>query len=186
MKQLADRLGWTLHTIEEDGKDSPEGTPFEIIWLSVDQSSAIHWIEDQLLQVRYIAITGPTRRNTEGLLRDSMEFHTTDSTVDLFDGTRDFDALTNAVRALSIQCQGPYDAKLFALLRWSAHDPHPIVRRVAMLVASTIKWPEIEPLVEYVQEHDLDETVRAESAEVLKIIRDRATRADSTYDTDNE
>jgi hypothetical protein len=186
MKQLAERLGWTLHAVQDGEPDAPDGAPFEIIWISVDQKSAIHWIEDHLLQVNYIGITGPSRAQTEVLLRDVMEIHSPDSMTDLFDSARDADSLMNSVRMLSIQCQEDYNPQLFALLRWAANDPSPIVRRVTLLTASTINWAEIDPLVQYVHDHDADETVRAEAAEVLSIIRSRAARAATTDESGGE
>lgn len=186
MKQLAERLGWTLHAVQEGEPDAPEGVPFEMIWISVDQKSAIHWIEDHLLLVNYIGITGPSRAHTEVLVRDALDVHSPDSMTDLFDSARDADSLMNSVRMLSIQCQGDYDPQLFALLRWAANDPSPIVRRVTLLAASTISWAEVDPLVQYVRDHDLDETVRAEAAQVLDIIRSRATRAATSEETGGE
>ncbi|MCX4969417.1 HEAT repeat domain-containing protein [Streptomyces sp. NBC_00654] len=186
MERIAAGLDWTVHRVVERTKGEPDGVPFEIIWLSNDQESAIHWIEDHLLQVDYIAITGPSRLHTAETLSNIIEFHTPTSMVDLFSSTRDGDALMDAVRLLSIQCQEQFDHKLFSLLRWAVNDPTPIVRRVALVVASTIEWEQIEPLVQYVHDHDLDELVRFESGEVLKIIRDRAAHTGSGNRTGSE
>nr|PPQ56748.1 hypothetical protein C5F59_08760 [Streptomyces sp. QL37] len=170
MEQLAKQLGWTHHRTTQRG----EQAPFEITWLAPDRGAAIHWIEDHLVRVDYLLVQGPAIAPTVSSLKSRIDFHSSESLQEVFDGTRDSSALMDALHALGVYCSGPFDPDLFALFRWSMHDPDPLVRRVALLTASLTDWPEFIPLVNYVRTHDPSESVRAQAETIFDVMSTRA------------
>ncbi|MFE7126902.1 hypothetical protein [Streptomyces sp. NPDC057617] len=166
IEHLAEQLDWTYHQKTPKG----EQTPFEIIWLSTDRGAAIHWIEDHLIRVDYLLIQGPDVDPTLGELESRLDLHSSESLQDLFDGTRDGSAVMDALHVLGVHCSGPFEPDLFALFRWSMHDPDPLVRRVALLMVSLTNWNEFIPLLDYIRKHDSVESVRAQAETIFDVM----------------
>ncbi|PUB21620.1 HEAT repeat protein [Promicromonospora sp. AC04] len=163
----ASRNGWTL--VDAGAQD---GEPFEQIWVPADLEAGIHWVEDDLFKVSYLAVEGPDAERMVASLRAELPLHTVTSLTEA--GSQGSDALMKALRMLGIQCVGqPFDADSLALLRRALADPEPMVRRTALLAASIMDWPELEVLLEHVSLHDDDALVRDEAAETLDILRAR-------------
>ncbi|MFC8798765.1 HEAT repeat domain-containing protein [Promicromonospora sp. NPDC057138] len=167
----ASRNGWTL--IDAGPQD---GTLFEQIWVPADLEAGIHWVEDDLFKVDYIAVEGPDRERAVASLRAELPLHTAASLAEA--GSQSIDALIKALRMLGIQYKDqPVDADALDLLRRALADPEPIVRRTALLAAALLDWPELEAPLEHASLHDDDAVVRDEAAETLDILRDRIERA---------
>lgn len=167
----ASQNGWTL--IDAGAQDSE---PFEQIWVPAGLEAGVHWVEDDLFQVNYLAVEGPDRDRAVASLRTELPLHTTASLAE--SGKQGGDALMKALRMLGIQCAGePSDDDSSALLRRGLADPEPIVRRTALLAASILDWPELEAPLEQISQHDGDVVVRDEAAETLDILRTRLEQA---------
>jgi len=167
IEQLAERSGW-LHFRSIEGG---EYIPFEGTWVTPDGGAAIHWIEDEANGVHYLAVEGPDPEPALDVLRSELDLYDDASLAELFDRTRDAVALMEALRILGVHNWGPFDPDHFALFRWAMHDPEPLVRRVALTSAANTRWPEIEPLLEHLREHDPVPSVRDRAATMLAALR---------------
>jgi hypothetical protein len=137
----------------------------------------IHWIEDRNFQVDYLAVEGDGAESFANLLRDELPLHSDRSLAQMTADTRDDMALMRALRRLGVHCAGrEFDSVWYDLLRWTLHDPEPLVRRNALLAASVLNWPQLVPLLISVRDIEKDPTVRQEVVATLEIVRDRIAR----------
>lgn len=172
IEQLADSLSWIHYRTTE----ASEQTPYEAIWMAPESGAAIHWIEDHLIHVDYLLLQGPDIDPSINALKSRLALHTADSLRETFDETRDAPALLDALYDLGVHCSGQFDPELFALFRWTLHDPDPLVRRVSLLAASMTNWSEFIPLLDYVRNHDREELVRLEAQTVFEVMSTLETR----------
>ncbi|GAA3184466.1 hypothetical protein GCM10017688_44080 [Streptomyces ramulosus] len=169
MHRLADQLNW----IPVDLGPSDNAQPHEEVWALGDYRTAVHWIEDDAFRVHYIAVEGESRAQAVSDIRNHVEVHTSASLAGLVTGERDTLAVMDSLRMLAMQSSEEFDPEIFAMVRWALNDPEPAVRRVALLASSIMPWAQLDPLLEYVSRHDLDEAVRTDAREALAIFRDR-------------
>jgi hypothetical protein len=168
-EKLAESLKWTHYETVEGG----EGAPHEVIWISADRGAAVHWIEDNLVRVKYFLVKGGHPGPTVDLLRSHVDVHDSRSLQEAFDGTRDSGALMDGLHMLGAHCSGVFDAELFALFRWALHDPDPLVRRVALLTVAMTSWREVLPLLDYIRKDDPVASVRAQAETVFDVMKSR-------------
>jgi hypothetical protein len=163
VERLAGKAGWR-HGRTHDG-------PLEIIWLSPERETGIHWIEDDTMMVRYLVVEGPAAEPTAAFIRDEMDVFDTSSFVEYFAGLDDEIDVMNAVRMLGVHCaRSPFEPNLYPLFRDALAHPVPLVRRIAMLAVAVVRWPEFEPLLAHLSTNDLDADVRDEAIETLAIL----------------
>jgi hypothetical protein len=195
IQAFAEKSGWTPVDVSQ-----PEGPIEELAWVLglVDADSpedtaavepmVVHWVEDHIFQVDYLAVEGDLAESFADSLRDALPLHSDRSLSQMTADTRDDMALMRALRRIGMQHAGrEFDSVSYDLLRWALHDPEPLVRRNALLAASILDWAELVPLLASVIDAEKDHTVRDEAATTLDIVRDRiagqgATPADGGDD----
>ncbi|MEU5213458.1 HEAT repeat domain-containing protein [Streptomyces sp. NPDC020742] len=176
MHRLAEQLNWIPVALDPSDDDQI----FEEVWALGDYGTAVHWIEDDVFRVHYIAIEGESASQVTAEIRDNVEVHTPSSLTDLAISQRETSDVMDSLRMLAIQSSEEFNPALFAVIRWALNDPEPVVRRVALLASSIMSWKQLDPLLEYLSQHETDEVVRAEARESLKIFRDRITNSPTT------
>ncbi|MFF9479726.1 HEAT repeat domain-containing protein [Streptomyces sp. NPDC014733] len=176
MHDLAEQLNW----VPVDLEPSDNAQLHEEVWALGDYRTAIHWIEDDVFRVHYIAVEGESSAQVISEIRNHVEVHTSASLADLATGERDTLTIMDSLRMLAMQSSEDFDPEIFAVVRWALNDPEPVVRRVAVLASSIMPWRKLDPLLEYVSRHDPDEAVRADAREALTIVRDRFQDSSTT------
>ncbi|MFD7900068.1 HEAT repeat domain-containing protein [Streptomyces sp. NPDC059743] len=161
-------LGLTRH---DAPSSESERVPNEEIWLSSDERSAVHWIEDDLIGVSYIAVRGTdviplSERIRSKLPTDDVAQLRSRAMVD-----RGPDALIDTLYRTAVVADSGYDPEAFSLLRWGLNDPDSLVRRVALLAISITGWPEFTGLLDEVSANDPVDEVRDQAERVRDLLQ---------------
>lgn len=168
----------TLDDIEEAALDldwlflrnwpASEERPYEDLWVDRDEQTSIHYIDDHLVSVQYLLISGPDARTVETEAREAL------STCGPADATNAWQhASTRAERVEAVYllalATDPADYTSAAeLLRAAASDGDPEVRRAVILAATYVGWPELRAVLAELEERDPDESVRRDARFALE------------------
>jgi hypothetical protein len=148
-----------------------EEAPTEEIWLTADAETAVHWIEDELIGVGYIAVRGADAAHLAKRIQAEMP---TDGIAQLrarAAADRDPDLLIDTLYRTAVAACFGFDPEAFALLRWGLNDPDPLIRRVALLSVSILGWGSFADLLEEVSNHDPVGEVRDQAARVRQLLQ---------------
>jgi hypothetical protein len=165
-------LGWDLDWVFEDlvGGD---GQPEEKIWLTEDERSSIHFIEDHVLNVNYIAVEGEKKEKIAAQIRARLRALDMDDLERLFDEAEDADDWIAAIYRVAASTSGTCDAELLSFYRRALEHDDPEVRRAAIYAMAYPAWKEFRPILEETKAKDPDPRVRDYAAEMLTELETR-------------
>jgi hypothetical protein len=171
---MARAQGWTLE--QAGGPDAYQ--PYMSTWSVNDASSAVHYVEDDLLSNCYVVITGSRADHAAVIVERNL------STV------RPADALARLERETTQQgraqalsdlviasCPDTVDARVLEALRRVLRDPLSGVRRTAIACCAYLTWHELDAVLEPIASHDPDGDVQQFASDTLAIIRRHRTSA---------
>ncbi|MDI2128144.1 HEAT repeat domain-containing protein [Yinghuangia seranimata] len=148
-----------------------EQAPNEAIWLTSDANTVIRWVEDDLIDVTYIAVLGADAEAVAERIRTAMP---TDDVAQLRAraiADRDPGLLIDVLYRTAVVAWSGYDREAFALLRWGLHDPDPLLRRAALVAVSITRWHAFAEVLQDIRTHDPDDEVRDQAARVHELVR---------------
>ncbi len=161
-QDLALAAGWRLHAVV--GED---GVPYEEIWSVDEDTSSVHYVEDDLLGVASVLTMGERAAELAEYVARHLPTLTREEVLVWAYAVEDAEERREALGYLAaIAPREPLDA-FAAVLQSALDDPRPEVRRAALFVCAYLSWPTLVPLVEAVRDNDPDETTRADAARVL-------------------
>ncbi|MFJ2877433.1 HEAT repeat domain-containing protein [Streptomyces sp. NPDC087272] len=158
-------LGLTRHATQTDQP------PEEEIWLTDDSETAVHWINDDLLDVSYIAVRGVNAATLAEEIRSKIPMDDIPQLQARAITDRDSDALIDTLYRTAIVACSNYDPQAFALLRWGLYDPDPLIRRVSLLAVSITGWENFIPTLDEISKQDPVDEVRDQAARVLDMLK---------------
>ncbi|MEU8138818.1 HEAT repeat domain-containing protein [Streptodolium elevatio] len=147
-----------------------EQAPNEAIWLTPDAGTVVRWVQEDLIDVRYVAVLGADAVALAERIRTAIP---TDDIARLRAramADREPDVLIDVLYRTAVVAWSGYDTEAFALLRWGLHDPDPLIRRVALLAVSITGWNEFAGLLDEVSAADPDDDVRDQAARVRELV----------------
>ena len=162
------RLAWDLDWDIYDIIRGDDRTPFEKVWLANGDRTAIHYVEDRLIGVRYLRIEGEGQAEIAPRIRANVGVYDRAEITAMFDSVGDDRALVRALRHMGTAAQP--DAANFEWLdrfREAAGHPNPVVRRAVVLAAVYTGWPELRPLIQSLASVDPAPRTRARARSAL-------------------
>ncbi|MFJ1615820.1 HEAT repeat domain-containing protein [Streptomyces sp. NPDC088251] len=161
-------LGLTRHAAYAAETDQPSE---EEIWLTGDAKTAAHWIDDELLDVSYIAVRGVNAAALAESIRSELPMDDIQQLQARVIADRDPDVLIDTLYRTAIVAYSNYDPQAFALLRWGLNDPDPLIRRVSLLAVSITGWENFVPALDEISKKDPVDEVRDQAARVLDALK---------------
>lgn len=157
--------GWRPHAVVDQ-----EGAPYEEVWSVDDDTSSVHYMEDDLLGVASVVTMGERAAELTEYLARHLPSLTRDEILVWAYAVEDAGERRQAIGYVAASAPNePLDA-VAAVLESALEDPHPQVRDAALFACAYLSWPTLVPLVEAVRDNDLDESVRANATHVLDVM----------------
>ncbi|MFB7281453.1 hypothetical protein ACFCZV_30645 [Streptomyces hydrogenans] len=164
---VLDSLSLSRHELPATGDSSPQG---EVIWVTGDETTAMQWVHEDLLDVSYIAVRGAGAAEWAERIGQVVPLDGPELIRGRIVSERDTDSLIDGLfRAAVVACHG-FDETVFSLLRWASYDPDPLIRRSALLGVSIVRWTEFSTLLDDVATNDPEGDIREQAARVGSLL----------------
>jgi hypothetical protein len=160
---LARQLGWELGLTIPATRDHP----FEKVWLTAGDRTAVHYIEDFLLKIAYLQIESADSAAAEQAIRAVIHAPTRDTIKDILREATTRDEKIDAIYRLALLAPGQFDDAMFRLFESSMGDADPEVRRAAVFGTAYVAWREFRQPLERLAKSDPDPAVRDFAGEML-------------------
>jgi hypothetical protein len=141
--------------------DPPDRShPYEEIWLSPDERTAAHLMEDDVVGVTYVLLDGERPEDCAAQIEEDLETIGTARATEWLNGA-EADERVAAVSHLAVAAD-PQEADADALAAYTAAlaDADPAVRAAAAIGAAYLVWPELLEPLQAMTEGDPDADVR--------------------------
>ncbi|MBV9883213.1 MAG: HEAT repeat domain-containing protein [Sphingomonadaceae bacterium] len=170
-REGAARMGWELVKEHPAGRDS---TYEQIYRAGREGTSTVHYIEDQFVKVRYVFIRGPEADELAEQVMDIFDHAPDASLLAAAEKDReDLQTMVNWMLSATVLGDQAGHERLVALIEKRLAHEDPGVRRIALLAASWLEWPDFRATIERMAEADPDEDVRADAAKLAGAYRQR-------------
>lgn len=144
-----------------------ETQPFEKIWLTADRQTAIHYIEDSMLGVRYLHVDGENRDPITALIQSRIAIYDLDAIRQQIETASDANLAIRATYHLAAIAPAQFDPELFGYFGRMLAHPDSEVRRAAIFATAYAPWVEFRPYLEQIAATDAVEDVRDFAAFML-------------------
>ncbi len=165
---IAGALGLSLFAFRPDG-----GHTYERIFATPDQTSALTYVEDRALGLRYIALTGPASAAIEDVLRRNVPLITPELVHPLFQHAQSREEWITAITHGAAVSNSDFDLAMFAAFEKVLRHPEIDVRKAAVFATSYPGWKEFQPLLQELSETDPSPDVRYMAARVIETMQER-------------
>ena len=149
---------------ERTFENQETGTPYRLTWVTVDEQTGIHYIEDYIVGFPYVVIDGKDIDKVAEAICSYFEIY---SPLELFE-----------IR-MGVAAPQKFDPEFFRVFQIAFNDPAPTVRSAALQAWTYCGWQEIIPIAEKMKTSDPDERVRLEAEDMLKAYEISLTSEDS-------
>jgi hypothetical protein len=165
LDRVASRERWILDEVAKATKDRP----FELVWLTDDEETSIHYIEDTVLALNCVLVRGEEVDEVVELIRADVE--TVPREEVLARGRRaEGTWLVNAAYLVAATASSDYDAEAFAIVERAAEAAEPDARRAAAVSMGYLEWPESRERLERLAHEDPDPDVRQTASTILEAL----------------
>jgi hypothetical protein len=160
-------LEWLLLKSWPRGQDRP----YEDVWVDRDEQTWIHYIEDHLVDLRYLVVKGTDVSAVESEARQLLPAYQAEDARRAWDTATTADERVEAVYLLALTA-GPEDrSRAVAALQAASSDGDPAVRHALVLATTYVGWPELRRLLELLAKNDSVDAVRQEARLALDGLR---------------
>ena len=164
LERAAGANGWSLEDVIMSTPDSP----FEKIWLASDGRTRIHYIEDALISVRYVAVPGEDPGPVMDEVNSSLDTYDREELGRMFDAAEDRGHMVRAVYHVGAAAPPEFDAELFAYFERAFGSADSEVRRAAVFATAYAPWPEFRERLQRLASDDPEPAVRDYAARMLE------------------
>jgi hypothetical protein len=139
---------------------------FEDVWITSDQANAVHYLDNPLMNCRYLWIRGPQTPNLLSRIYGLLPFYDSE---DLLESLADADNHNEAVDAVLRIGVGftQFNTQAFKAFEACLENPSVSLRRATIQAIAYRSWPECEPLLIKLLQTDTEEKVRIFAQEIL-------------------
>ena len=150
--RLASEKGWIF-----SGEVKATGnTPYQKIWTTIDQRTAIHYIEDSLIVIHYLQIKGDRPEEVADDIRASLDVYDKYEIRNIVESASRSSEVIDAIYIAGVAAPQRYDEEYFQLFENVLSHPDPEVRRAAIFAMAYASWPQFRSLLERVIATDLE------------------------------
>ncbi|MBW4608227.1 MAG: hypothetical protein KME22_13660 [Hassallia sp. WJT32-NPBG1] len=156
IQHVALSQSWQLHDVILP----TENNPYEKIWFAADGQTSIHYIEDFLLNVRYIAVKGEKPGQVIEQIRQLLNTYSQEEIHQMVENATEPDDLIQAIYYVGAAATSMYDADMFKMFEHMLSHSNSEVRRSAIFATAYPAWKEFCKPLEKLQASDPELTVR--------------------------
>src|SRR5262245_12367787 len=167
-RQKLDSAAWDNNWDFDQIIQRSETRPFEKIWLTPDEQTAIHYIEDFLLGINYLLIQGAEADQVAQQARATIETYSNADIRQMAQQAKGRDDNIRAVYYAAIAAPLQYDESFFKIFQQAFAHENPDVRSAGVVASGYVEWPEFREPLEKLQQSDPDETVREDARVMLE------------------
>lgn len=160
---VAQRNGWVLHKVIL----STDISPYEKIWVFSAERISIHYIEDFLINIRYLTLKGENLSIVKSQVCSSLDIYKREEIFSMMEKAAERSQFIHAIYNIGALATQEFDPDIFDLFKDALANRDPEVRRAAIFATGYPAWPEFRELIEYIQFQDPEPTVRAYASLML-------------------
>jgi hypothetical protein len=154
LEQLLIRHGWKRYASESTGEGERQIT--EEIWSNLEQTQAVHYVDDRTMRTRYLWVRGQEIMSIASLLVGHFHIHPADELLsDVADAETTVE-LEQALLHLAVGNRGPLDGDALETFRYFAADPRQSVRYTIIQSLLFTGWPEGREILEEMKAREAD------------------------------
>jgi hypothetical protein len=175
--RIAIALGWVLvNRIEPN-----ERQPFEEIWSTPDGRTILHYVEDFILNLRFVAIQGENREATESQLRYALvDAYERAEVLQIAEHATTREESMRAITLVAASASDEPDPEFVKHFRATfAHDEVDVRRLAIFAVAYTGGWPELLESLEHMSSSDPEPEIRDLARRMLVSLKGERNDADA-------
>lgn len=157
---------WTLDDLVKE--DRARMVPRESVYVSSDEKSAVHVVDDFVAGFPYLALRGPLAEPTARLLPKKVPIYSDAELLAWVEGADTPESLADGIRRLGVAAPPAHEPRIFAAFERAFTHADPRARVAAVQACAYPSWPEFKPVLERLVRDDPDATVRAEATLMLE------------------
>jgi hypothetical protein len=161
---LAYRFEWEMERVIQRTDDHPR----EVIWATPGRKTFVHWVEDFLVQQRYLVVQGDDAEAVAEQLRSKLKTLSPVDVAKRLAGTRDEGDLIDVLYKAGVAAGPEEDSALREVFDAGFRHESPDVRRAAVFAAGYAEWPGLREPLERLAGSDPDLVVREDAAAMLE------------------
>jgi hypothetical protein len=165
--EVARAESWVDRAVVAEAR--PDAPP-QIVWATGDGPETVTYVEDDILDVRYVQVDGSGERVWEALRSRGMVFSAAE-VAELADGAATPEEVLATTCYVGVAAGETAVPDLLRALERALCDPHPQVRRVAVMACAYAGWSELLLPLEQIENADPDPVARELAARVAVSVR---------------
>lgn len=146
-----------------------EAISYELVWLTSDGVTTVHYVEDDLVKFPYLVVKGEGEnlRQIVNTIHHKLEVYSREEISELVQQARTRGQKMEAIAFLGVSAPKVLDQDIFDGIIGAMSDKDPEVRRTAVWMTGYAAWPQYKEPLTKLMESDPEETVRADAGFVL-------------------
>lgn len=170
VESLAWNKSWYLHDFI---LPKTEEEVYEQIWLTEDESTSIHYIEDPLIDIRYLFIHGSKQVEVINAISSYLDLFQRGEIFEMIHKAASTEEYIQAIYHLGVTANHDYDKEIFELFKAVFAHSEPKVRNAAILATSYVGWKEFEEPLKNLSDSDPEKEVQEFAKFTLQSLRTR-------------
>jgi hypothetical protein len=166
--EAASSFGLTRrHVWEGDG----EKKPYEEVWASADERTAVHYLEDPLTGVTFVRVRGAGKRTLLSDLATQVDLLGPEDAIDAAVEAETHNDRVRAVFRVAV-VHPRFSSEVAEIFQaYATEESDPLLRRATLNAMGYRCWPECAELVAHVAESDSDPQVRETARQLIPYFR---------------
>jgi hypothetical protein len=163
-------LAWAENWYLHDFNPQTENSPYNKIWITQDDKTGIHYIEDFFMNVRYFLIEGENQQLILQRISSLLDTYSREETIQMFKDATDSQGVINAIYHVGIAANSPIDDEVFSIFKAGFQHKDPEVRKATILSTVSVGWLEFHKSLEQIAINDSDLDVRRYASRALQTL----------------
>lgn len=161
-------LAWTENWYLDDFNPQTEESPYNKIWITQDDQTGIHYIEDFLINIRYFLIEGKNQSQVIEKIRASLDTYSEEEILEMAKNAVEPDEHIRAIYYVGIMTKQTYNPQYFKFFEAAFSHLDAEVRKAAILATVCAGWLEFREHLQRLQTNDPDPSVRERAHRTLE------------------
>lgn len=168
-REDVENLAWDLDWLLAEMADPSGDRPYEDVWATADERTAIHYIEDPVLELSYLVVEGGDVDAVVDQIRGAVGTYTPQEALEALRMASSRDEKIEAIYLLAI-ASGNEDNEVLTALSKAAEDKDADVRHSVVVATGYLGWRQLRVLLERMRDGDQTQSVRDDAALMLEAL----------------
>ncbi|MFI7434111.1 hypothetical protein [Micromonospora haikouensis] len=139
--------------------DASDERPYEDVWVDANEAGSIHYLDDHMVDLRYLTFRGPNSAQNADDARAALATYSSEEALSVFVSAQTVDERVQAVYLAALGATQHRPA-VSSILEEAVEDDQVAVRHAVAVAIAYLGWPSLGGLLERLR-HDADESVRS-------------------------